>query len=246
MLWQWEGENWREKKWKMVKSSLSALLLLLSPISGNRAPSILEHPLDMTVARWAPHLHFYMSPSQSLWNSCRHLHLEIGIIMGWDWNTICLLPIQFFFYQYNFHAPISQKWKMLLDICTNVLIFRVTVNCFHSFPICADLSDIQFSLQLLYSFFWCINESFIISMKVSVVSISFWKATLKKYQYLWPSDLLLQIIAKFAWMGWWPSVGVCYKKIWHKAQYRSCQTHSYQHWSDFNANILKILLSTLA
>ena len=49
----------------MVKSSLLALLLdksLLAllvlfarAVSGNRAPSILEHPLDMTVARWAYH-----------------------------------------------------------------------------------------------------------------------------------------------------------------------------------------------
>ena len=34
------------------KSSLLALLVLLArAISANRAPSILEHPLDMTVAR---------------------------------------------------------------------------------------------------------------------------------------------------------------------------------------------------
>ena len=45
----------------MVKSSLLALLVLLArAISGNRAPSILEHPLDMTVARWADQFHFIL------------------------------------------------------------------------------------------------------------------------------------------------------------------------------------------
>ena len=71
-----EGD-WKKKK--MAKSSLSALLVLLTPsfsslsllvllaplIAGNRAPSILEHPLDMTVARLETRF-------SSLFKSCGH------------------------------------------------------------------------------------------------------------------------------------------------------------------------------
>ena len=72
----------------MAKSALSALLVLLTPsfsslsllallaplIAGNRAPSILEHPLDMTVARLETRF-------SSLFKSCGNFtHIEENVM----------------------------------------------------------------------------------------------------------------------------------------------------------------------